>query len=400
MHKDIITEFLDEPGGNPWARLPPPPRSVPLSARWRLLTKKGGQKTPFQFGIFLLVWSLAFVSQMSPRIDPLGTWRLDRSARTVPGRIERVESAHLKLNDRPVFRVEYTFRPPGGTPLRGVSFTEWKEAEGRNAVVEYSPKNPNLNRIQGMRTAPWPTGWLLLLAVFPVIGLVLIGVGTRDGRKRIRLLVHGLSTLATVESARFTQYGESGPHPYEPFADIQPWLEARPGVAQRPTLKPGGCLWIGAAIAVLVLTLTVCGFLFGLSLNGKVPMRLVGRPIGKGMAVLFIASCGIATVVLCVMMIVQGGRWHAVALADDDRLAVPPTPLHLDCRFVFETADGQGIQADDSAVFLVEPGRRFEARQWALYDPRRPTRAVLTAGLGDGPFFSASRALPPDSEAT
>ncbi|MEO6808056.1 MAG: hypothetical protein ABI353_02960, partial [Isosphaeraceae bacterium] len=116
-------------------------------------------------------------------------------------------------------------------------------------------------------------------------------------------------------------------------------------------------------------------------------------------AALFIASCGIAVVVLCVMMIIQGKRWHA-ATVDDDWLAVPSTLVYMDCQFAFQTADGQIVQADDGASFLVEPGGRIEAQQWVLYDPRQPTWAVLTAGLGDGPFFSASRALPPDSEAT
>jgi hypothetical protein len=149
----------------------------------------------------------------------------------------------------------------------------------------------------------------------------------------------------------------------------------------------------------MILTLAVCGALFGLSLSGETPMKLAGRPVSQGMAALFIASCGIATVALCVFMIVQGGRWHAAAVADDQRPAIPPTWFPLDCRFHFQTADGQTVQAEDSAIFPVEPGHRFEAQQWVLYDPRRPTRAVLAAGIGDWPFSSASGALPPEPEA-
>jgi len=181
---------------DPLPRLAPPPRDVPPSVRLRLLL--GG------LGAFAWIW-LGFGSAMATvflRQADLTSWVAFRGevVRTVGEvtacRPTRASEGGSKGHPgRQVKESRYRFEADGEAH-QGASYATWCAGPGP-AEVEYPAGRPERSRLVGMRRAPFGPQ-VALVAIFPLVGMVLVGASLRAGLRQLHLLRHGRLALGTL----------------------------------------------------------------------------------------------------------------------------------------------------------------------------------------------------------
>jgi hypothetical protein len=184
-------------------RLAAPPRQVPLGLHVRLLF--GGR------GVFAWLWfalssglSIGFIGNAD-----LSSWLVFR------GPLETVEGTSTGCEDTgaseggtkhrratPIYVNRYTFEA-GGRTREGASYSPGAcMPEGHAVVVQHPAGRPEVSRIAGMRRAIFGP-WVAFLAIFPLVGLVLVGLSLAHGRRQLRLLEQGrlgLGKLVSIEA--------------------------------------------------------------------------------------------------------------------------------------------------------------------------------------------------------
>jgi hypothetical protein len=179
-------------------RLAPPPRHVPLGLRARLTF--GG------LGVFAWIW-LAFGSGMATvflREADLTSWFAFRGDLVrVEGQALGCEATHASeggskgRRGTPIYANRYTFEA-GGSAHEGVSYATGSCLEAGTPVeVEHLPARPELSRIAGMRRSTFGPA-VALVAIFPLLGLALVALSLRLGRRQVRLLERGRLALGTL----------------------------------------------------------------------------------------------------------------------------------------------------------------------------------------------------------
>ncbi len=177
--------------------LVPPPRHVPLST-WITL-HFGGTVSVLGWGFlalgmfFVLVLGSAVVdfSELAKFRGPL---------RTVQAEITGAEETSIEVNDEKVIHWFYRYEVDGQT-FDGACYDEGEEYDKEERVtVEFPPGYPELARIVGGRRGAVPVWVLLLIGIFPAIGLTIAIPGLRSGRKAHRLLRFGVLTRGTLQS--------------------------------------------------------------------------------------------------------------------------------------------------------------------------------------------------------
>jgi|SRR5215212_1584188 len=165
--------------------LAPPPRRVPLSLLLLNLFNGFAQVGWGVFG-FGMIFAWIFIGNA------------DFSAITFRGphaqshgRVTRVEETGASVNDRPVIANHYEFSV-AGTRYSGKSFsTGGRKSEGDEVTIEYDENHPERSRIEGMRRAQFGPA-VMLVSIFPAIGLLFVLFSTRSGLRRNQLLRDGL----------------------------------------------------------------------------------------------------------------------------------------------------------------------------------------------------------------
>ena len=199
--------------GMPGQRLPPdvvprlasPPRHVPLGTRIRLLL--GG------FGIVAWLWfgggsALAMFFLRSTDLGAAARFsgELVHAAGTSTGceQTSASEGGSKHRRGTPIFATRYTFEA-GGETRSGVSYAVGVcREQGEAVVVEYPAGHPETSRIAGMRTSLWGPG-VAFVAIFPVVGLVLLAFSLREGRRQLHLVESGRLALGTLTSREATR---------------------------------------------------------------------------------------------------------------------------------------------------------------------------------------------------
>ena len=169
----------------------PPPRPVPLSLRILNFFNVGAQVGWFVFG-FGMIFFVVFGTNADLSVL---TFR-EPGGQTV-GRVTRIEATGASENHQRVEAAHYEFSVAGRL-FTGKSYsTGGSPAAGANVTIEYDEDNPERSRIAGMRRAMFGP-WVMFVAIFPLVGLVILYFATRSGVKRNHLLREGIFTTGTL----------------------------------------------------------------------------------------------------------------------------------------------------------------------------------------------------------
>jgi len=182
-------------------------RYVPVTLCLRALF--GGMMN--QFGWFFFGFGMLFFWAFGMRSDVLAFWKFSAPLRTVNGTVVRsVETGASEGGDdsssgTPIYRIEYTFTPAGsGTVYRGASYnTGWKIGKSEAVTVEYKADHPAYSRIRGMRSSEFGAG-AIAVVIFPLAGLIIMGLGIRKGIRAIAMLYKGTPAVGTLVSVEPT----------------------------------------------------------------------------------------------------------------------------------------------------------------------------------------------------
>jgi hypothetical protein len=143
------------------------------------------------------------------RQTDLTSWALLREPAVALGTVERCWRTGASVGGSkhsqgtPVYGNTYRFRV-GDTEYTGRSYeTGSCFKPGEVARVEYSPQNPTISRLQGMRRAEFgPEGGFV--GIFLLLGVGFVGVVTWQGLKRVRLLERGVIGWGRLVSKTLT----------------------------------------------------------------------------------------------------------------------------------------------------------------------------------------------------
>jgi Protein of unknown function (DUF3592) len=363
--------------------LAPAPRPLPFRLWCHLLAGPVtlGGSALFAFG---MVFALIF----APATDPVGTWRLAQRRQEAPGWVQAATETRFHEGGGedeegvPIYRYDYTFTLPEGTPINGSSYTVGQQFQVPPAVpvtVEYDPQHPDTNRIRGTRTSPYPPG-ALLVVLFPAVGLVIALAGLVSGRRRARLLRDGECVPATITACQFG-VGDSGT--YLPVSEYKHrWACLRHRFGDHPLVPFAGVflrVWTLMATVFLVVGTIFCVVALGFVL--VVPMPAQERSLFALGSLGFLILWGTVGVYM-----VRAGWRGCWATSGGGGEPAGRDPVR--CEFEFRLPDGEVVRARAPGRLTDGPGA--EPPQPALYDPRRPTRALLLSGLWPagrvGPF--------------
>jgi hypothetical protein len=354
---------------------PPPPRQVPLRLWCHLLASPvalcGG--AVFAFGMtFVLVFGHAS--------NPVGSWRLALRSQQTQGWIEGMEVTHFQEGGddtptTPIYRYDFRFQLPDGTPMRGSSYTvgqQFQLLQGNPVpvTVEYDPRNPGTSRIQGTRTAPY-SPWVLLVLLVPAVALLVAIGGLFSGRRRARLLRDGELVAATVTACRWPSSEDDVYLPVTEFKQKQAEMRAR--FSGHPFVLLGGAflgVWTLLATVIFVFGIGMCLFAIGMLLVFPTPPR------ERAAFLLGITAFLVLWLVMGRFLVRSGWQGcRAIRL----RHAVPDVPPLLGCAFEFPVPDGRTVQLKGPGRIVEEA--ETEPPQLALYEPKLPDGAVLLSGL-------------------
>jgi hypothetical protein len=170
------------------------PRRLPRRLVWQLLFGTTVARFGWMFAAFGMVGTLAAV----PRIA-LVTPTYDRTARAT---VTQIEESGSSENDRPIYRIRFSFRDERGRQRQGASYSQDKTFAG-SADVEYAANDPTSARLVGTDHKPFGW-WLMFILVFPVAGLAIALPQLRAGLHQVRLLRHGREVRGRLVEKRET----------------------------------------------------------------------------------------------------------------------------------------------------------------------------------------------------
>ncbi|MBK8206016.1 MAG: hypothetical protein IPK87_04375 [Planctomycetes bacterium] len=178
----------------PGAVSSPAERGVPLSVY--AVSLFGGFAN--LFGSIWLSISMVAVWVFVPMTDVSSLWRFSGEMVQASGRVIAIESTGYSEGGTddtpgtPVFAVRYQFTDSRGVVHQGMSYTLGAMYAPDGPVsVEYRADDPKTSRIVGARTSPAPIWVLLIIMIFPTIGVVFLFFGLREGIRRTSLLGSG-----------------------------------------------------------------------------------------------------------------------------------------------------------------------------------------------------------------
>ncbi len=171
-------------------RLSSPPRRVPLSLRTLSIFNAGTQ-----LGLCIAGFSAVFFWSFVPNAD-LSFFNFHGLSQA-QGYVTRVEATNARQGRMPVRANHYTYSV-AGRRFDGTSYSSGDDVEpGKTVTVEYKTSDPSQSRIAGERRNLFGLGVLLVL-IFPAIGLLVTGAALALGSKQMRLLRNGEAAVGTV----------------------------------------------------------------------------------------------------------------------------------------------------------------------------------------------------------
>lgn len=146
--------------------------------------------------LFLMVG--APISAVFLRSADLTSWILFRGeVATASGVSTGCTATGARENERPVFANRFSFEEGGRQVVSSSYSTKACVRAGAPVSVEFPYGRPDLARIAGMRRAEFGPA-VIFVAIFPLVGLSLLGVALWSARRTIHLLAHGRLALGTL----------------------------------------------------------------------------------------------------------------------------------------------------------------------------------------------------------
>lgn len=150
-------------------------------------------------GWVILTFSLIFVAAFVCQSEAVTWYKYAMANTPTTGTVLRSWHTGGSEGDVSISALEYTYQVDG-KDWTGVAFSKSGVMQaGGQVAVRYARSFPGVSRLVGYRTAEFDA-WTIFVLLFPAVGLGLIFVGWRKGRKSVRLLACG-----EVASARFVR---------------------------------------------------------------------------------------------------------------------------------------------------------------------------------------------------
>jgi hypothetical protein len=179
-------------------RMMAPPRSVPLSCRLALMLNAG-----VQIGFFVLAFSTPFFWIFVANADlPFLTFHGERMRTN--GTVTAVVDTHASEERGQIWQLNYTYSV-AARQYEGVSYASGGTDFGPGSVVivEYLERDSARSRIEGLRRGMFGAGVLVLL-IFPAIGLGIVLAALRYGMGKSATLCRGVTVFAKYKETRPT----------------------------------------------------------------------------------------------------------------------------------------------------------------------------------------------------
>jgi hypothetical protein len=173
-------------------RLVKPPRRVPIGTACAALTGFVGL-----FGAIFFSFGMIFVWVFGAGMNPIDEWRLSHSTARIPAVVEEVSVTNASENEVKVYEYRFRYTPGDGLPLDGHCYTtgrKWNEGEHTPAI--YLPGNPEVACLEGARLSHFTPWILLIILIFPAVGLGIFIPTTVSGWRKVKLLRYGEITGA------------------------------------------------------------------------------------------------------------------------------------------------------------------------------------------------------------
>lgn len=171
-------------------------RDLPRALVWGLIF--GGPIVAFSW--VLAAFGMVFVLVFLPMLD-LGISTHDLQAMATVTHIEETSSTE---NERPIYRVRYTFLDAAGAEHRGESYSKSPPAELGSWRVDYRGGDPSESQLAGMLRRSF-SALVLIVLVFPIAGLALVIWQLHVARRDLRLLRYGAETRGKLVDKRETR---------------------------------------------------------------------------------------------------------------------------------------------------------------------------------------------------
>lgn len=173
-------------------RLVKPPRRLPIGTTCASLTGIAGL-----FGAFFFSFGMVFVWAFGAGMKPIDEWRLSHSSARIPAVIEEVSVTNATENEVEIYKYRFRYTPGDGLPLKGHCYTTGRKwNEGDHAPAIYLPGNPEVACLEDARLSTFTPWVLLIILLFPAVGLGIFIPTTVSGWKKIKLLRFGEITGA------------------------------------------------------------------------------------------------------------------------------------------------------------------------------------------------------------
>ncbi|MCP4133983.1 MAG: hypothetical protein GY754_23635 [bacterium] len=157
-----------------------------------------------QFGWIFFTFGMIFVWAFALNVDFSFLYYNIADIEYTQGKLEKAEGTNSYINDEQVLKYTYTFTGPNGKELQAESYsTKMFPPEKMDVTIEYPVGKPGYSRVRGMRRDMFGP-LVLLVLIFPLVGLVCILIGTRKGIRARRLLRTGVLTEGRLVSKKET----------------------------------------------------------------------------------------------------------------------------------------------------------------------------------------------------
>lgn len=167
-------------------------RRVPFSTR--LAVHFGGFAV--QLGALLFAFGMIFWWVFGAEGDLISSFKMMGEVKAAQGRVTNVEDTGISEGGSdstpgtPIYRVFYEFDVDGVVYRDKCFGTGYYPSRGTPVEVEYAASDPAASTIRGQRKTPLGF-FILLIGIFPGVGLVLMTVGLLRNAKAVRVLSVG-----------------------------------------------------------------------------------------------------------------------------------------------------------------------------------------------------------------